>query len=103
MLSDNLQRWDRVGGGIGWEVGGRLSREGTYVDLWLVHVDVWQKPTQCWKTIILQSKLNLKKVRKLVRGIPSVYILNQPGHFCVFVICKKSFNNRKLLHMKDKY
>ena len=24
----------------------RLKREGTYVYLWLVHVDIWQKPTQ---------------------------------------------------------
>jgi len=28
-------------------VGGRFKREGTYVlYLWLIHVDVWQKPTQ---------------------------------------------------------
>ena len=30
---------------MGWEVGGRLKREGTYVYLWLIHVVVWQKPT----------------------------------------------------------
>ena len=29
-----------------WEVGGRLTREGTYVYLWLIHIDIWQKPTQ---------------------------------------------------------
>ena len=23
------------------EVGGKLKREGTYVYLWLIHVDVW--------------------------------------------------------------
>ena len=38
------------------EVGGRLKREGTYVDLWLIHVDVWQKPTQHSKAIILKLK-----------------------------------------------
>ena len=41
--------------GIGW--GGR--REGhvyTCVHLWLIHVDVWQKPSQCCKVIILQLK-----------------------------------------------
>ena len=27
-------------------VGGRLKREETYVYLWLIHVDVWQKPKQ---------------------------------------------------------
>ena len=32
-------------GGIGWEVGKRFKREGTYIYLWLIHVDTWQKPT----------------------------------------------------------
>ena len=41
-----------------WEVGGRLMREGTYVYLWLIHVGVWQKPTQYCKAIILQLKIN---------------------------------------------
>ena len=32
--------------------GGReIKRERTYVYLWLIHVDVWQKPTQQGKTI----------------------------------------------------
>ena len=33
-LCDNLER-DGVGGG----------REGTYVYLWLIHLNIWQKPT----------------------------------------------------------
>ena len=36
---------------MGWEVGRRFKREGTCVYLWLIHVDVWQKPTQQGKTI----------------------------------------------------
>ena len=40
----------------GWDGEGRFEREGTYVYLWLIHVDVWQKPTQYRKTIILQFK-----------------------------------------------
>lgn len=37
MLCDNLEGWDR---------GGReFKREGAYVYLWTIHVDVWQKPT----------------------------------------------------------
>ena len=36
-----------------WEVGGRYKREGIYVYLWLIHVDVWQKSTQFCKAIIL--------------------------------------------------
>ena len=39
---------------MGREMGGRFKREGTYVYLWLIHVDVWQKPTQYCKAIILQ-------------------------------------------------
>jgi len=42
---------------MGWEVEGRLKREGTNVSLWLVHVDVWQKSTQYCKAIILQLKI----------------------------------------------
>ena len=44
--------------GMGQEVGRRFRREGTYVYVWLIHVDVWQKPTQHCKEIILQLKIN---------------------------------------------
>ena len=41
-----------------------MKKEGTHVSLWLTHVDVWQKPTQYYKTIILQLKISkLKKSR----------------------------------------
>ena len=52
MLHDNLEGWDGVGGGRSF------MREGTYVYLRLNHVDVWQKPTQYCKAIILQSKIS---------------------------------------------
>ena len=52
MLCDNLD------GSGGWEVGGRFKREGTYVYLWLIDVDIWQKPTEYCKAIILQLKIN---------------------------------------------
>ena len=38
-------------------MGGRSKREGTYVYLWLIHADIWQKPTQYYKAIILQLKM----------------------------------------------
>ena len=41
-------------GGMGWEVGGRFKREGTYVCVWLIYADVWQKPAQYCKAINLQ-------------------------------------------------
>ena len=43
---------------MGWEVGGRFKREGTYGYLGLIHVDVRQKTTQYCKAIILQLKRN---------------------------------------------
>ena len=41
-------------GGLGREVGGRFKREGTYVYLWLIHVEFWQKTTKFCKPIIRQ-------------------------------------------------
>ena len=55
MPCDNLEGWDGGGG------GGGSKREGTYVYLWLIHVDAWQKPTQHCKAIILHLKIDLKK------------------------------------------
>ena len=40
---------------MGWAVG---SRGDAYIHLRLIHVDVWQKPTQYYKAIILQLKIN---------------------------------------------
>ena len=48
-----------------WAVGGRVKKEGTCVYLWLIHIDVWQKPTQHCKAIILQLKINTFKKIKL--------------------------------------
>ena len=50
MLRDNLEWWDGVGGGR------EIQEEGAYVHLSLIHVDVWQRPTQHYKAIILQLK-----------------------------------------------
>ena len=47
-------QWDRVGREGG---GGFRIRVGKHVYLWLIHVDVWQKPSQYCKVIILQLKL----------------------------------------------
>jgi len=45
-------------------MGEGFRREGTYVYLWLIHVDVWQKPTQCCKAIVLQSKKRRRRRRR---------------------------------------
>ena len=51
-------------GVMGQEVGGRFRREGTELYLWLVHVDVCQKPAQYCKAIILQFKINRQSKKK---------------------------------------
>ena len=38
----------------GWEMGGVFRSNRTYVNLWLIHVDVWQRPTQYYRAIVLQ-------------------------------------------------
>ena len=35
-----------------------FQERGTYVYLWLIHTDIWQKPMQYYKAIILQLKIN---------------------------------------------
>ena len=58
MLCDDLEEWDG-----GW-VGGRLKSEGINVYFWLIHVAMWQKPTQHRKAIILQLKIfQLRKLK----------------------------------------
>ena len=74
MLSDNPKGWDGV------RNGKEVQREGTYVYLWLIRVDVWQKPTQYCKAIILQLKIN---------NIYSVYLLAAPGLHC----CMRAFSS----------
>ena len=61
---------------MGWEVRGRFKRERSYVCLWLTHVDVWQKPTQHCKAIILQLKIIRKKkdIIVLSTGYLLVYV-----------------------------
>ena len=58
-------RWER-GIRMGWrgrQEGG--SGWGTHVNPWLIHVNVWQKPLQYYKVIILQLiKINGKKKKK---------------------------------------
>ena len=50
MLCDHLEESEA------WEMGRDFRKEGIYVYLWLIYIDVWQMPTQYCKTIILQLK-----------------------------------------------
>ena len=49
---NNLEVWDRVGSVM--EVLMEVREGGSICIPRVMHVDVWQKPTQCCKAIILQ-------------------------------------------------
>ena len=54
-------------------MGERPKRKGTYVYLWPIHVDVWQKPEQYCKAIIPQLKINkLKSLSSYYLSLESV-------------------------------
>ena len=54
---------------MGREMRGRFKREGTYIYLWLIHVDVWQKPIRFCKAIIFQLINKLKKKKSCGAGL----------------------------------
>ena len=66
-------------GGMGWEVGGRFKSEGTYVCLWLIHADVWHKPTQYCKAINLQwgKKIFLRHIHVVTNGRISFFLMDE--------------------------
>ena len=47
---------------------GRLKREGTYVYLWLIHVGVWQKPTQYCNCPSVKNKWIKREKRERQRS-----------------------------------
>ena len=57
---------------MGWE---GASRGKGYVYQWPIHVDVWQKPTQHCKAIILQLKINNNL--KMQWNIHELYFLRE--------------------------
>ena len=56
-----LVLWDSPEGWDGEASGRGVQDEGTHVHPWLIHVDIWQKPTQYCKAIIIQLKINIFK------------------------------------------
>ena len=48
--------WDNPEGWGGEGVGREVQNGGTHVHPWLIHVNVWQKPSQYCKVISLQLK-----------------------------------------------
>ena len=43
--NSNLVLWNNLGGWDGWDVGGTFKKEGTYLYLWVIHVDVAETNT----------------------------------------------------------
>ena len=60
---------------MGCEVGRRFKRKGTCLYLWLIHADVWQKPTQYHEVIILQLKINTSIKNKNVNKLGQIYVI----------------------------
>ena len=58
---------ERLKGEVGRKMGGRSRREGTWLCLWLILVDVWQKTTKFYKVITFQLKNNKKTLFVLNR------------------------------------
>ena len=55
VLCDNLERWDGEGDAREAYEGGNICI------LWLIHVEVWQKPSQYRKIPVLKLKIKFKK------------------------------------------
>ena len=58
-------------------MGGTFKREGTYVYLWLIHVDIWQKSNHYCKAIILPLKINKLNIKNRFCSFYTILT-----HFC---------------------
>ena len=69
--------------GVGREEVRGFSGEGTHVCLWVIHVDLWQKPSQYCKVIICQLNESFNKANALLTisltCIPSSISDFEPG------------------------
>ena len=89
---------------MGREMGGRFQREGIYVYLWLIHVEVWQKTTKFCKTkgdfkiqksfminVDIDMRKNELKNMKLKWTLPFFIEVRGAWHvfFCFFLFFSK--------------
>ena len=70
VLWDNLEGWGGEGGGMQFRMG------ETYVYLWLIHVDIWQKPSLYCKVIILWVKYIKKNLEVTFTEIMGKFLLS---------------------------
>ena len=75
-----------------------------HIYLWLIHVTIWQKPTQYCKAIILQLKINKKKKNNIAISKSNVIQSYQENHISlspnIFIWLHIPF--RKFTHLKKK-
>ena len=82
MLCNDLEGWDG-------KRGQRLGKEGMYIQLWLIHIVVWQKPTQHCKN--KQTNKQKKKISAVIILKSEQNVLNK--HFIVIrKIIRKCFS-----------
>ena len=80
--------------GQGVEGGGSFEREGTYVYLWLTHVNDWQKPAQ--HSIL--CTVSMKSAFFFLPQIPHVSDTTQYLYFSVWLI-SLTINPPRLIHI----
>jgi len=80
-------------------VGERFKRERTFVFLWLIHGDVWQKSTEYCKAIILQLKIFLKNRFSTIFIMYSM--INGLSSLCPYLINSGSLSLRNCLFPSD--
>ena len=76
--------------------------------LWLIHVDIWHKPTQYCKAIILQLKTN-NFLKDLLPKLASSLVSEQPHHWQFLsdlkhiyeVLRYYEFSHVRLLHLSN--
>ena len=89
-------------GGMGREVGGRFGREGTWVYLWLILVDVWPKKKNSINSYpsIKKKKLEKKEIQKLSCHL-KFYTLNfRASFFPTRLMALMQIMNMKKSHLK---
>ena len=59
--NSNMGSLSTCRGGMGREMGGGFRREESYVHLWLIRAEDWQKTATCREAIILQLNKLIKK------------------------------------------
>ena len=77
------------------KVRGRFRRVGTSGYLWLICVDMWQKPTWYHKAISF-IKINLKKKETVVPHWGKVFVLPQEIHMTIPLSCSVGTNGNPL-------